>query len=103
MLHEHGSGAHDMALVLTHGWSGWIVEFVHVIERFALLGRFGGAAADSLMPLRRLGRAPRRWQFHGNAITRRLSRGISPAFILSVIPGNNRRTSIAAANSPLYS
>ena len=35
VLHERGSGAHDVALVLTHGWPGSIVEFLHVIDRFA--------------------------------------------------------------------
>jgi pimeloyl-ACP methyl ester carboxylesterase len=48
VLHERGSGAHDMALVLTHGWPGSIVEFVHVIDRFAHPERFGGTAADGI-------------------------------------------------------
>jgi pimeloyl-ACP methyl ester carboxylesterase len=48
VLHERGSGAHDVALVLTHGWPGSIVEFVHVIDRFAHPERFGGAAADGI-------------------------------------------------------
>ena len=48
VLHERGSGAHDVALVLTHGWPGSIVEFLHVIDRFAHPERFGGAAADGI-------------------------------------------------------
>jgi pimeloyl-ACP methyl ester carboxylesterase len=34
--------------VLTHGWPGSIVEFLHVIDRFAHPERFGGAAADGI-------------------------------------------------------
>jgi pimeloyl-ACP methyl ester carboxylesterase len=48
VLHERGSGAHDMALVLTHGWPGSIVEFLGVIDRLAHPERFGGAAADGI-------------------------------------------------------
>ena len=48
VLHERGSGAHDMALVLTHGWPGSIVEFLHLIDRFAHPERFGGVAADGI-------------------------------------------------------
>jgi len=48
VLHEHGSGPHDVALVLTHGWPGSIVEFLHVIDRFAHPERFGGAAEDGI-------------------------------------------------------
>ncbi len=48
VLHERGSGAHDIALVLTHGWPGSIVEFLHVIDRFAHPERFGGAAQDGI-------------------------------------------------------
>jgi len=48
VLHERGSGAHDIALVLTHGWPGSIVEFLHVIDRFAHPERFGGAAEDGI-------------------------------------------------------
>jgi microsomal epoxide hydrolase len=47
-LHERGSGAHDVALVLTHGWPGSIVEFVHVIDRFAHPERFGGNATEGI-------------------------------------------------------
>ena len=36
--------SHDVALVLTHGWPGSIVEFLNVIDRFAHPERFGGAA-----------------------------------------------------------
>ncbi len=47
-LHECGSGAHDTALVLTHGWPGSIVEFLGVIDRLAHPERFGGTAADGI-------------------------------------------------------
>jgi microsomal epoxide hydrolase len=48
LLHERGSGPHDVALVLTHGWPGSIVEFVHLVDRFAHPERFGGAAQDGI-------------------------------------------------------
>jgi pimeloyl-ACP methyl ester carboxylesterase len=48
VLHERGSGPHDAALVLTHGWPGSIVEFLGVIERLAHPERFGGNAADGI-------------------------------------------------------
>jgi pimeloyl-ACP methyl ester carboxylesterase len=48
VLHEPGSGSHDMALVLTHGWPGSILEFLDVIERLAHPERFGGNAADGI-------------------------------------------------------
>jgi pimeloyl-ACP methyl ester carboxylesterase len=48
VLHERGSGPHDTALVLTHGWPGSVVEFLHVIDRFAHPERFGGAAEDGI-------------------------------------------------------
>jgi pimeloyl-ACP methyl ester carboxylesterase len=48
VLHESGSGAHDTALVLTHGWPGSIVEFLPVIDRLAHPERFGGTAADGI-------------------------------------------------------
>jgi microsomal epoxide hydrolase len=48
LLHERGSGPGDTALVLTHGWPGSIVEFLHVIDRFAHPERFGGQAADGV-------------------------------------------------------
>jgi pimeloyl-ACP methyl ester carboxylesterase len=48
VLHERGSGPRDAALVLTHGWPGSIVEFLHLIERFAHPERFGGRADDGI-------------------------------------------------------
>lgn len=48
VLHERGSGAHDTALVLTHGWPGSIVEFLDVVDRFAHPDRFGGRAEDGI-------------------------------------------------------
>jgi pimeloyl-ACP methyl ester carboxylesterase len=48
LLHERASGVSDTALVLTHGWPGSIVEFTHVIDRFAHPERFGGKASDGV-------------------------------------------------------
>ncbi|MGH7155526.1 MAG: epoxide hydrolase family protein, partial [Acetobacteraceae bacterium] len=48
VLHERGSGPHDMALVLTHGWPGSIIEFLGVIDRLAHPERFGGDAGDGI-------------------------------------------------------
>ena len=48
LLHERGSGPSDMALVLTHGWPGSIVEFLSVIDRLAHPERFGGQASDGV-------------------------------------------------------
>ena len=48
VLHERGSGAGKIALVLTHGWPGSIVEFLPLIDRFAHPERFGGNAADGI-------------------------------------------------------
>jgi pimeloyl-ACP methyl ester carboxylesterase len=48
VLHERGSGPHDRALVLTHGWPGSIVEFLGLVDRFAHPERFGGNAADGI-------------------------------------------------------
>jgi pimeloyl-ACP methyl ester carboxylesterase len=48
VLYERGSGAHDTALVLTHGWPGSIIEFTHLIDRFAHPERFGGLAVDGI-------------------------------------------------------
>jgi microsomal epoxide hydrolase len=48
VLHEPGSGPHDTALVLTHGWPGSILEFLGVIDRLAHPERFGGNAADGV-------------------------------------------------------
>jgi microsomal epoxide hydrolase len=48
LLHARGSGAHDTALVLTHGWPGSVLEFLPVIERLAHPERFGGDAADGI-------------------------------------------------------
>ena len=48
VLHERGSGSHDVALVLTHGWPGSIIEFTNLIDRFAHPERFGGLAVDGI-------------------------------------------------------
>ena len=46
-LLERGSGPHPRPLVLTHGWPGSIVEFLHVIEPLAHPERFGGQVEDA--------------------------------------------------------
>lgn len=43
---EKGSGPAPLPLVITHGWPGSIVEFLHVIEPLAHPERFGGKAED---------------------------------------------------------
>ncbi|MBP8308618.1 MAG: epoxide hydrolase [Burkholderiaceae bacterium] len=44
---EPGSGPNPRPLVLTHGWPGSIVEFLHVIEPLAHPERFGGRVEDA--------------------------------------------------------
>ncbi len=47
LIHERGSGADPLPLVLTHGWPGSFVEFEAVIEPLAHPERFGGRAEDA--------------------------------------------------------
>jgi microsomal epoxide hydrolase len=44
---ERGSGLNPMPLLITHGWPGSVVEFLHVIEPLAHPERFGGSVADA--------------------------------------------------------
>jgi microsomal epoxide hydrolase len=45
-IHEKGSGADPLPLLLMHGWPGSIAEFLEVIEPLAHPERFGGDAGD---------------------------------------------------------
>ncbi len=47
-IHEPGSGARPLPLLLMHGWPGSIAEFLDVIEPLAHPERFGGDAEDGL-------------------------------------------------------
>jgi len=44
---EKGSGPAPLPLILTHGWPGSMVEFLHLIEPLAHPERFGGDARDA--------------------------------------------------------
>ncbi len=46
-VHEKGSGAAPMPLIISHGWPGSVVEFLDVIEPLAHPERFGGSADDA--------------------------------------------------------
>jgi microsomal epoxide hydrolase len=43
---ERASRTAAPAIILTHGWPGSVIEFLHVIDRIAHPERFGGAAAE---------------------------------------------------------
>jgi len=47
-IHEKGSGSKPMPLLISHGWPGTIVEFLHIIEKLAHPERFGGKEEDSV-------------------------------------------------------
>ena len=47
-IHEMGSGANPLPLLLMHGWPGSIAEFLDVIEPLAHPERFGGDPDDGL-------------------------------------------------------
>lgn len=47
-IHEIGSGANPLPLLLMHGWPGSIAEFLDVIEPLAHPERFGGQPDDGL-------------------------------------------------------
>ena len=34
-IHEKGSGSKPMPLLISHGWPGTIIEFLHIIEKLA--------------------------------------------------------------------
>jgi len=46
-IHEKGSGSKPMPLLISHGWPGTIVEFLHIIEKLTHPERFGGKEEDS--------------------------------------------------------
>jgi len=46
-IHERGSGSKPMPLLISHGWPGTIVEFLHIIEKLAHPERFGGKEEDA--------------------------------------------------------
>jgi len=46
-IHEKGSGSKPMPLLISHGWPGTKVEFLHIIENLAHPERFGGKEEDA--------------------------------------------------------
>jgi len=46
-IHEKGSGSKPMPLLISHGWPGTIVEFLHIIEKLTHPERFGGKEEDA--------------------------------------------------------
>jgi len=46
-LLERGSGPNPLPLLITHGWPGSVVEFLHVMEPLAHPERFGGDPRDA--------------------------------------------------------
>ena len=46
-IHEKGSGSKPMPLLISHGWPGTIVEFLHIIEKLAHPERFDGKEEDA--------------------------------------------------------
>ena len=46
-IQEKGSGSKRMPLLISHGWPGTIVEFLHIIEKLAHPERFGGKEEDA--------------------------------------------------------
>jgi len=46
-IHEKGSGSKPMPLLISHGWPGTIIEFLHIIEKLAHPERFGGKKEDA--------------------------------------------------------
>jgi len=46
-IHEKGSRSKSMPLLISHGWPGTIVEFLHIIEKLAHPERFGGKEEDA--------------------------------------------------------
>jgi len=46
-IHEKGSGSKPMPLLISLGWPGTIVEFLHIIEKLAHPERFGGKEEDA--------------------------------------------------------
>ena len=46
-IHEKGSGSKAKPLLLSHGWPGSIIEFLHIIEKLAHPEKFGGKEDDA--------------------------------------------------------
>jgi len=46
-IHEKGSGFNPKSLLLSHGWPGSIVEFLHIIDKLAHPEKFGGKEEDA--------------------------------------------------------
>ena len=46
-IHEKGSGSNSRPLLLSHGWPGSIVEFLHIIDQLAHPEKFGGKEEDA--------------------------------------------------------
>ena len=46
-IHEKGSGSNPKPLLLSHGWPGSILEFLHIIDLLAHPEKFGGKEEDA--------------------------------------------------------
>lgn len=46
-IHEKGSGAAPLPLLISHGWPGSVYEFLEIVEPLAHPERFGGSAEDA--------------------------------------------------------
>ncbi len=46
-IHEKGSGDSPLALIMSHGWPGSVVEFLDIIEPLAHPERFGASVQDA--------------------------------------------------------
>jgi microsomal epoxide hydrolase len=46
-IHEKGSGSSPKPLLLSHGWPGSIVEFLHIIDQLAHPEKFSGKEEDA--------------------------------------------------------
>jgi len=46
-IHEKGSGSNPRPLLLSHGWPGSIVEFLHIIDHLTHPEKFGGKEEDA--------------------------------------------------------
>jgi microsomal epoxide hydrolase len=46
-IHEKGSGSNSKPLLLSHGWPGSIVEFLHIIDQLTHPEKFGGKEEDA--------------------------------------------------------
>ena len=46
-IHEKGSGTNPKPLLLSHGWPGSIIEFLHIIDQLAHPEKFGGKEEDA--------------------------------------------------------